>query len=186
MSEDTYWNPGNMIYGDNPVKWNERETSPDDPLGLNTYTYKPDITAIMQSGNLYAYCMSNPVKLTDPSGNIAGEAVLVATNWWNPIGWIAAGLIIVEAIIIITIADNVSSAKKTAPPSKLKEGDKVKTPDTHPGEFTKNSDGSYTHDKTGWNFKKDPSRHGGDHYDAKPPGAKTGNYQNVYPDGTVR
>ncbi|MDR1156814.1 MAG: hypothetical protein LBK75_00690, partial [Oscillospiraceae bacterium] len=81
---------------------------------------------------------------------------------------------------------NATYAKKTAPPSKLKDGNKVKTPDTHPGEFQKNKDGSYTHKKTGWNFKKDPSEHGGDHYDAKPPNGKTGDYQNVYPDGTVR
>jgi len=59
-----------MIYGANPVKWNERQGNPNDPLGLNTYTYKPDIHAIMQSGNLYAYCMNNPVMWIDPSGEL--------------------------------------------------------------------------------------------------------------------
>ena len=49
MSEDPHWNVGNMIYGDDPRG----------PLGLNTYN--PDITAIRQSGNLYAYCIQNPV-----------------------------------------------------------------------------------------------------------------------------
>jgi len=68
-----------MIYGDNPVKWNERKADPNDPLGLNTYTYKPDITAIMQSGNQYAYCMSNPLMYVDPTGNIG-----------TPISWALA------------------------------------------------------------------------------------------------
>jgi len=57
-----------MIYGSTPVKWNERSPDPDDPLKLNTYTYKPDITAIMQSGNLYVYCGNNPILYSDPSG----------------------------------------------------------------------------------------------------------------------
>jgi hypothetical protein len=56
-----------MIYGDNPVKLNERPT---DPLGLNTYTYLPDISAIQQSGNLYAYCMNNPIMYVDENGEI--------------------------------------------------------------------------------------------------------------------
>lgn len=41
-----------MIYGDNPAK--------DNP--------KPDTNAIKQSGNLYAYCINNPVKYSDYSG----------------------------------------------------------------------------------------------------------------------
>ena len=68
--EDTHWNPGNMVYGDNPVKWNEREADPRDPLGLATYTYVPDIHAIRQSGNLYVYCGSNPLMFVDPSGEL--------------------------------------------------------------------------------------------------------------------
>jgi RHS repeat-associated protein len=77
LTEDTHWNPGNMIYGDYPVKWNEREADLRDPLGLNTYTYKPDIAAIMQSGNLYAYCMGNPVGFIDPDGN---DAIYIYTS----------------------------------------------------------------------------------------------------------
>ena len=49
-SADTHWNVGNMIYGDNAE---------------NTV---PDIAAIMQSGNLYVYCMGNPVNFADPMG----------------------------------------------------------------------------------------------------------------------
>lgn len=66
LSEDTHWNLGNMIYGDNPQKTNERKSN--DPLGLNTYTLVPNINAIRQSGNLYAYCLNNPLMYQDPDG----------------------------------------------------------------------------------------------------------------------
>lgn len=66
LSEDTHWNPSNMIYGDYPV----RNSNYQDPLGLNTYTYVPDVTAIMQSKNLYVYCMNNPVAYFDSTGNL--------------------------------------------------------------------------------------------------------------------
>ena len=48
-SEDTHWNPGNMIYGDNNT-------------GI------PSMQAIMQSSNLYVYCTSNPINFVDPLG----------------------------------------------------------------------------------------------------------------------
>lgn len=44
LSEDTYWNTSNMIYGDKEYK--------EDDVRI------PDIEAIMQSGNLYAYAMN--------------------------------------------------------------------------------------------------------------------------------
>ena len=47
--EDSYWNINNMIYGDN-------------------YSNIPSYSAIMQSANLYVYCMSNPVNGSDPFG----------------------------------------------------------------------------------------------------------------------
>jgi len=53
---DPFWNTGNMIFGNDPQ----------DPLGLGRYT--PDILAVMQSSNLYVYCINNPVMFYDPSG----------------------------------------------------------------------------------------------------------------------
>jgi RHS repeat-associated protein len=70
-AEDIHWNPSNIIYGDNPVKWNERKADSNDPLGLNTHTYIPDINAIRQSSNLYAYCMNDPIKYADSNGKLA-------------------------------------------------------------------------------------------------------------------
>ena len=58
ITADTHWNVGNMIYGDNPQ----------DPLGLGVYV--PSLVAIWQSGNLYVYCMNNPVMYIDSSGLI--------------------------------------------------------------------------------------------------------------------
>lgn len=49
ISEDTHWNIENMIYGDEN-------------------TGVPNISAIMQSANLYVYCMNNPVMWTDKFG----------------------------------------------------------------------------------------------------------------------
>ncbi|HPQ46693.1 MAG TPA: RHS repeat-associated core domain-containing protein [Clostridia bacterium] len=66
ISEDTHWNPENSIYGDEPLVVNERQ----DPLGLNVYTYLPDMFAIHQSTNLYAYCGNNPLMFVDYSGKV--------------------------------------------------------------------------------------------------------------------
>ena len=68
---DTHWNPGNMIYGDNPHKWNEHQAGLNNSLRSNAHIYKPDSLAIMQSGNLYIYCMSNPLGFVDPTGELA-------------------------------------------------------------------------------------------------------------------
>lgn len=64
---DTHWNTSNMIYGDNPQKINERE----DKLGLKTYSYAPQIIAVVQSGNLYVYAVGNPVMYADEDGEMA-------------------------------------------------------------------------------------------------------------------
>ncbi len=68
LAEDTHWNPSNMIYGDNPVKWNERESDPNDPLGLNTYTYIPDVLPLRRA-EPYVYCITIQFGYVDPTGN---------------------------------------------------------------------------------------------------------------------
>ena len=73
--EDPHWNQSNMLYGD-------------DPLKLNNYTYAPSLAAIIQSGNLYVYAMSNPTRYTDPSGEIA----------WIPVLKFGAGVVIDGAL----------------------------------------------------------------------------------------
>ena len=61
-----------MIYGDNPQTINERQ----DALGLRTYTAVPQISAIAQAGNLYVYCVNNPVRYNDLNGEIITEAAI--------------------------------------------------------------------------------------------------------------
>lgn len=78
LTEDTHWNVKNSIYGDNPVKRNERKSDENDPLGLNTFTCKPDTNAIMQSGNLYAYCINNPLMYADPNGKALINVICAA------------------------------------------------------------------------------------------------------------
>ena len=93
--QDTHWNTANSIYGDNPQKINERE----DKLGLKTYSYAPQITAIMQSGNLYVYGVSNPVVFCDRSGH-AGE---LALSWTGSMFWLSMidGLLPIGDIIYL-------------------------------------------------------------------------------------
>ena len=55
LTEDTYWNIENMIYGD---------------CENNNI---PDIDAIIQSGNLYVYCLNNPINLVDSYGLFASN-----------------------------------------------------------------------------------------------------------------
>jgi RHS repeat-associated protein/prepilin-type processing-associated H-X9-DG protein len=52
-SQDTHWNPHNMIYGDYFNK------------GI-----VPNFDAIRQSVNIYSYCLSNSLRYIDPSGKI--------------------------------------------------------------------------------------------------------------------
>ena len=84
--QDTHWTTANSIYGDNPQKINERE----DKLGLKSYSYAPQITAVMQSGNLYVYCGNSPINYTDPNGR----------EWYH---WLIGGLIVAAATAAVII-----------------------------------------------------------------------------------
>lgn len=123
--EDTHWNLGNSIYGDNPRKMNENS----DPLGLNLYTYVPDVTAMMQSGNLYVYGMSNPLMYVDPTGELSLSKV---HNWvvkqivadYEHIGMISDKMIVYSsgfgfADLISAVTGEVWEVKKSTVPMNL-------------------------------------------------------------------
>ena len=57
ISEDKHWNTNNRIYGDREYEEYEIKI--------------PNVASILQSNNLYVYCMDNPVIFLDMSGNAA-------------------------------------------------------------------------------------------------------------------
>jgi RHS repeat-associated protein len=66
---DPHWNINNMIFGDSRVMRNDRLV--------------PSVRAIAQAGNLFIYCINNPVMWVDPSGkfvNLAAFAHWVRTG----------------------------------------------------------------------------------------------------------
>ena len=69
--QDSHWTSTNAIYGDNPNQLAQRE----DALGLTSYTYSPQISCILQSGNLYVYCINDPINGSDPEGKFAWHIV---------------------------------------------------------------------------------------------------------------
>ena len=108
--EDTHWGPKNSIYGDKPEKIYERK---DSVTGEKRSTYLPDTSAIKQSGNLYSYCMGNPVSNTDPTGNIVSNIIgaligaglgaligLAIANYFNLHGWVRAIAIAGGALLV--------------------------------------------------------------------------------------
>lgn len=68
-----------MIYGNEPIKHNGLKSYFDDVLKPNAHTYVPDIMAIMQSRNLYVYCINNPIMFHDPNGESATE--ILSGSW---------------------------------------------------------------------------------------------------------
>ena len=116
-AEDTHWNLSNMLYGDSPVKLNEHK----DALGLNRYTMLPDILAVRQSGNLYAYCVANPVRYVDKTGDAAIE-VAVAVGGIIAEAATYAFLIATAVAATVICVDTVSTAiaSWTAPIEKEK------------------------------------------------------------------
>ena len=199
---------------DNPIKYaGEYYDDELDMIYLRARYYNPQIgrfTSLdIEEGeisnpldmNRYVYCRNNPIKYIDPTGEslviagiaISGELLALLGTGIVIFSYLASKAFVSAFTTAIntgkSIRDSIiyakGKAKDPTPPSKLKDGNKVKTPDTHPDEFKKKKDGSYEHKKTGWKFKKDYSRHGGDHWDASPDG-KSGNYINVNPNGTIR
>ena len=85
ISEDTHWNPSNMIYGDRSFEEDE--------------TKYPDITASLQAGNLYGYCMGNPVMYYDKTGNSATAIITIAGTLSLVDGPLPVGDIIAVALI---------------------------------------------------------------------------------------
>lgn len=199
---------------DNPIKYaGEYYDDELDMIYLRARYYDPQIgrfTSLdIEEGeianpldmNRYVYCRNNPIKYVDPTGEavviagiaITGELLALIGTGIVILGYLASKAFVNAFTSAIntgkSIRDSIiyakGKSKDPTPPSKLKDGDKVKTPDTHPDEFNKKKDGSYEHKKTGWKFKRDYSRHGGDHWDASPDG-KSGNYINVNPNGTIR
>jgi len=77
---DKHWNTGNMLYGD-------------DPLMLTQYIAKPDMLAILQSGNLYSYCIGNPVAYVDETGHsIILTGIIVGAAIGAVVGGTATGI----------------------------------------------------------------------------------------------
>ena len=73
---------------------------------------------------------NNPVRYLDVQGQLAAEAAVATTNFWNPIGWIAAGFVVVEAVVLIatvvsvTYDTNQSSSYRTTHYSNFSTPDK--------------------------------------------------------------
>ena len=123
LTADTHWNTGNMIYGDNPVKINEREN----PYNVNaplSFAYLPDMTAVLQSGNLYGYALSNPVYYFDYTGKDAaavlesGFSLAKSISDSNPsLGWddLLAAAVVVGTVFVAgatAVADQFSKPKE--------------------------------------------------------------------------
>ena len=53
---------------------------------------------------MFAYCNNNPKNKVDVLGHMAAEAVVAATNFWNPAGWIAAATLVIEVAAIAVAA----------------------------------------------------------------------------------
>ena len=100
-------------------------------LGLIKADEDEPIKHSILAANLYTYCLNNPAIHHDPTGEYGYELALVGagaasaffattgsvagTNFWNPIGWIAGGVLVVGALVWagITIYNN-HQAKQVA------------------------------------------------------------------------
>ena len=182
-------------------------------INADSTTILVDNLSNLTQYNLFTYCFNNPVNMLDTDGYnpliiIGGIAItleqaitmliivglvfiVINPNTMKTLFSAIYGGLRVSASIIRKVINSAREIvkklyiAKTNIPSKLKNGDKVKTPDTNPNEFSKNKDGSYTHKKTGWKAKPDKSGHRGPHWDYSPPNGKSGDYWNVGPQGNI-
>ena len=141
-TEDTHWNTGNMIHGDEPVTWNEREPDKNDPLGLKSHTCKPDILAIMQSGNRYAFGINNPIAYKDPSGHVAIALPVVGA------GVVVVGAAYLLARSIYGVAKAIANAVSKAQTAKMLE-EKAKDKSVNPPLHGKPNTSADIKDKNG-------------------------------------
>ena len=129
-----------MIYGDNPQKINERQ----DALGLKTYTYVPQITAIVQAGNLYVYCAGNPLFYRDSTGEysipasigidigaIIGvlselEAILSASAATG-IGLLGAALLVMAGLAIVVDQSEAINSSREAQQTRAWVNERIKS-----------------------------------------------------------
>ena len=51
--------------------------------------------------NMFSYCINDPIRNIDSAGCMAVEAAVTATNWWNPAGWVAAAILVVEVVVLV-------------------------------------------------------------------------------------
>ncbi len=155
------------------------------------------VNGTIPSYNLFAYCENNPVNNEDPKGEFIGIGALI----FSGISYYIVATYIMKIFIAIVVVytsiaigiylgkatSQIKTSKRTKIPGKIKSGNKVKTPVTHGGEFTKNKDGTYTHKKTKWKIGKAKDGHfnGAEHWHLAPNNGKTGDYYNVSPEGKI-
>ena len=121
ISEDTHWNTKNMISGDY-----EQELTTDafdiknEAKGelLNSELQLPEnevitpyANAITQSGNLYPYCMANPVKYQDPEGEVGELAIAAASTTIAPV----AAPVVIAVAVVATVVVVVKAVEEVAP-----------------------------------------------------------------------
>ena len=155
--------------------------------------------------NMFAYCGNNPICQTDYTGTMTASGTVAATNFWNPAGWIAAVVFVVEVIAILIVAEvadeitmpQISLEKKDEAESEKGEvtsGDPPTEKDGYRAPKGGPKKGKTKDGKTGWVDKNgniwvpapsgSSSAHGGGHWDVQR--ADGNGYANVYPGGKIR
>ena len=73
-----------------------------DPITCRFISPDSQLNGGLLGYNLFAYCENNPIGRVDANGNMAAEVGVAVSNWWNPVGWIAAAFLVVEVVIVAT------------------------------------------------------------------------------------